>query len=1433
LVRELARYREAFFTKCVNRLEASINVPKILKSQLPESDCKVLLKYSQENLKAIRDVAVINAEPNLESHSRRKGGVMVKMAKTFPCRFEYALESIEEPDEDTGERILYDPSKLLMTASDLFTTVVQEHKEEANNYLAKKWLAELAGEDLPEGGEPPELDLLGITAKVERREVVAKIIYDAKITGEYPELEKRLHKAIADQALTKTNYLNQWAQARGRFNKEAERYKNLRQVLMNEMDTSLCKIIQQHCAGLPEAFRKFSVQRQGGESVPKRTHTLMMYLDPNNHEELHQCCFPLLAATPKAKPLLDREYQNGDHLFEDTNLPSVRAKERKAFYTKENGTRTAMLNAAVHYLKTLVELERAERGLYNIGMAMCQPQPSSSTELRKKERMRPPEPSLSPAEAEMWKQKGKEKEESKFVFVRTAVESHVTAAKEKLSDQNPGLFRAFGLLREPEASSSVTVRTDKGGSGETIALTEIKSYIDGLKKVVADCQTTLEEARRHQIPPQPFQPTVESKLEKREKKKKAKKEKKKQTVSTCESHIGHTEMVSVTSMIAVKLNPEKQNHLSPHGVIYSVANKGKVFVKFHRHKAKNNMEPVDLSILGEGPNKNMHRMSVSNGFEAKIALSNPMGEVNNTDVVIYEVEFLCPVGKYCAELGVFGPLKETETEAGEIGYFPHCDSKGKWKVARFEITFMQKRKNGKTTIVCYNGSTLPGHCRGPVYNRLGQVIAYHKYGNIPTPDGDRYSGNRRNAGEMSVAPKTCALKPLLDPDDFFSFGAEIQGCDLKRKAALGRPAGGRSVLKLCKDCVGGHCHTHLPNGLLKDGQQDQRYRRVGSRVAFFPESIWDSGESEGELQSHGDQRTDYDHAFYSDSDEEEGLSDCESAYSCTLPKLERDHDVPDRVPHVGYTSINGQAHTEEKYPAKPTMWRSRKLASEHLVAQKHIFLQPSYKQTVKEANKFAIPLELKNGRNLEDVISREEASVITQIAEDDSYSADIYIPADQDEERDARILQSIGALSTTSTPGRTVFEDINGKLLHGNDFATQKHYIECLGGYDGPPSHDPEREEEREICFKIGTECLAKQFKVYLAEVEAGDRDPAEIFWSVQGKRDKYKATSLLKDKVRSVQAPPMHFKLLWLYACGESDARWNEEPGTPYFTCFNPNKPASADYVEKAESCFTSISTDVTGFDRSMMDVFLDLFFFGYIGVLIKGMPFFLLEFLASATIISSLVLVDGSIWVKLWGNPSGFMNTLRLNCVVNRLVNTICAMRVSKKMKTPLRSLCEVMEHIWSYYCGDDGLNFSLTVLGKAILELLIEEWDQGFPWSVKFEGRYDAPELGFGDTSDRDISQIPPFISRQFVQIRGYWYLELCHPEKILVKILDQPGDANWAESSEFAEVLLGVMAALVHTIHLHVYGKRADQHVAVLAEAPRFEDFLLGVLDCLTV
>lgn len=319
--------------------------------------------------------------------------------------------------------------------------------------------------------------------------------------------------------------------------------------------------------------------------------------------------------------------------------------------------------------------------------------------------------------------------------------------------------------------------------------------------------------------------------------------------------------------------------------------------------------------------------------------------------------------------------------------------------------------------------------------------------------------------------------------------------------------------------------------------------------------------------------------------------------------------------------------------------------------------------------------------------------------------------------------------------------------------------------------------------------------------------------WVVLGKKDGYKVTKL--DIGRTIQAPIVELKVIWAAIFQSSDDRWigrmKEGSCTWVYAGASLDNPVSDERIAMYRKARRVVALDATAFDRRIPEWMLKAFFY-YMGYNNPGVPLEVLTYLFEVTCYSILVLSDGRCYMKTQGNPSGFMNTIRLNNFVSMLSWTLVILYRHQQLggvvpRTGPEIQSFVMGHFHIECCGDDTRVWALTEYGAKLLGANGEEaltvWRTHLPWAMKLEGAHDMCGSFL-----RDMLAVPPMVARQFVPwpVGGSWYLwePMINTSRYLRTLMHDGGRSPAQEE----EVLMGVAASAAHTWYEWKAGRLVD-------------------------
>jgi len=316
-------------------------------------------------------------------------------------------------------------------------------------------------------------------------------------------------------------------------------------------------------------------------------------------------------------------------------------------------------------------------------------------------------------------------------------------------------------------------------------------------------------------------------------------------------------------------------------------------------------------------------------------------------------------------------------------------------------------------------------------------------------------------------------------------------------------------------------------------------------------------------------------------------------------------------------------------------------------------------------------------------------------------------------------------------------------------------------------------------------------------------------YWSVQGKKDGYKPKKF--DVGRSIQAPTVELKLMWKVCFAENDQHWIGRDDM-IRAGFNFDLPVPASRTLLYRNTLASLGLDESGFDRRMLPEFLHFFFMRYLPWIAPGVPAGLCQHLLLCTQDSFLVMTDGDVYQKKRGNPSGFPNTIRLNCVV-QLVAWCYAAAIRMEQMGENANAEDIVtlfqDHIFLEICGDDSRANVLTDLGMDFLSASenfqpwLKIWADRLPWQVKIEGSVVFPvhkDGTFVQSFKQRMNQMPPLISRNLVVVDGILWTPLFNLGRALRRLQHQENRSL----EEEAEIIGSAYATMALQIFWHDRG-----------------------------
>lgn len=321
----------------------------------------------------------------------------------------------------------------------------------------------------------------------------------------------------------------------------------------------------------------------------------------------------------------------------------------------------------------------------------------------------------------------------------------------------------------------------------------------------------------------------------------------------------------------------------------------------------------------------------------------------------------------------------------------------------------------------------------------------------------------------------------------------------------------------------------------------------------------------------------------------------------------------------------------------------------------------------------------------------------------------------------------------------------------------------------------------------FGREVLcARTLKLYHYMCDRDDTAEAEHLyttcshWMVSGKKDGYKEKKL--DVGRTVQAPCLEMKLLWKVAYGEGDRAWTKRPED-----WKPWVHSGHDYDRPVKGLRRQLiaesvgagALDATAFDRYMEKDYISSFFLVHLPLINPGLPLPFRQKMADFVCRGPLVVSDGTVYFKERGNPSGFMNTLRLNCWANLVAWCYALGRRLQALgkECTVATICDVLEnHLYVEICGDDSRFWALTEFGSELLDLpnnmseMLKIWNDELPWAVKLEG---CATWEKGSTLEKICAAAPSMVSRCLFICQNQMWESLSNVSRALKRLAHDDG------------------------------------------------------------
>lgn len=353
--------------------------------------------------------------------------------------------------------------------------------------------------------------------------------------------------------------------------------------------------------------------------------------------------------------------------------------------------------------------------------------------------------------------------------------------------------------------------------------------------------------------------------------------------------------------------------------------------------------------------------------------------------------------------------------------------------------------------------------------------------------------------------------------------------------------------------------------------------------------------------------------------------------------------------------------------------------------------------------------------------------------------------------------------------------------------------------------------------LEAGTRVLTRRV-LQLYEYMCGDDTSPEAqtlweqctHWNVMGKKDGYKPNKL--NVGRTIQCPSMEMKVLWKTCYGLADDRWcKRDPEICTRSWVHAgvdfDRPVVGQRKKKILASCGAGALDATAFDRYMEPYYIDSFMRVHMALIAPGAPVPFLKRMAEYIKTGPLVMCDGTVYFKNRGNPSGFMNTLRLNCWANLLAWCYCIGRRLLEMGKPcLPSHIEdvLVNHLYVEICGDDSRFWAMTDFGAQLLDLpngmaaVMRVWNEELPWSVKLEGCESWPAGGCA--TQKIVERAPTMVSRCLFWQGNILWETLSNISRCLKHLCHDDGRT----AAEEEELVVSAYATLAVPVFLHSQG-----------------------------
>ena len=352
-----------------------------------------------------------------------------------------------------------------------------------------------------------------------------------------------------------------------------------------------------------------------------------------------------------------------------------------------------------------------------------------------------------------------------------------------------------------------------------------------------------------------------------------------------------------------------------------------------------------------------------------------------------------------------------------------------------------------------------------------------------------------------------------------------------------------------------------------------------------------------------------------------------------------------------------------------------------------------------------------------------------------------------------------------------VLTNLEHKLVDPVPEVDKERILECVRAIGtqpkmagpGRPLHKQFLEQKGNGEYERGVELVAEEIWQFVKQVQNGRLEKSGVDfwrlmkkWTVFGKLDKYKQKKMHVG--RTIQAPPLELKVLHLAFFSERDEAWccRMAKGEPswVFAGHDFDMPVAEKRIRIYANALAALALDMTAFDRRMTGEMISAHF-EHLDAIYPGVPHLMYQMFYDVVTNTQLVLSDGTTWQKSRGNPSGYPNTLRLNCSVNMMSWILCLEQLMGWQDcSPEELRRNIQKHFHIEICGDDSRVWALTSAAVECLQRAAQWWQDNLPWEAKVEGfTIFQRELGFNS-----LLMAPPMVSRRltFFKFGGDVYM-----------------------------------------------------------------------------